>query len=351
MKESNRYFVGCDLGDRYTELAVLDGDGAVVETDRIRTTRASLERRLGQYQHARVVLEVGVHSRWVAEVLLGLGHEVIVANPRQVRLIWKRRMKTDRSDAMVLARLGRFDVELLAPVQHRSRSAQVDLAAVRSRELLVCTRTKLLNHVRGTLKQFGVKLPSCKASAFNAHVQQVLPAELRPALGPALSLIDELNAAVGAHDKQVTELAGKEYRHTGRMTQIAGVGDLSALTFALTLDDPARFKKSRFVAAFLGLTPAKDQSGDSDPQKHITKAGDPLVRKYLVQCAQHMLGPLAKDSDLRRWGIRLAERGGKNGKKRAVVAVARKLAVLMHRLWVSGEQYQPLGYAAGGGRR
>jgi transposase len=113
----------------------------------------------------------------------------------------------------------------------------------------------------------------------------------------------------------------------------------------LTIQDPARFKKSRFAAAYLGLTPGKDQSGASDPQRHITKAGDPFVRRLLVQCAQLMLGPFGKDTDLRRWGLHLAERGGKNGKKRAVVAVARKLAVLLHRLLATGSTYQPIGHS------
>jgi len=346
MGKSNAVFVGCDLGDKFTEVAVLDDTGAVVETARVRTTRCALEKCLGKYKRARVVVEVGVHSRWVREVLSALGHEVIVANPRQVRLIWKRRTKTDRTDAMVLARLGRFDVSLLAPVQHRSRSSQLDLAAVRSRDLIVGVRTKLMNHVRGTLKQFGFRVPTCSANTFPRHAEAALPDELVPALAPALAIIRVMNDHIAAHDKQVTELATQVYRHTERMSQIPGVGDLSALTFALTLDDPTRFKKSRFVAAFLGLTPAKEQSGSSDPQRHITKAGDPLVRKYLVQCAQHVLGRTTADSDLRRWGLHLAARGGKNGKKRAVIAVARKLAVLMHRLWISGERYQPFGYAA-----
>jgi transposase len=345
MVKHNGVFVGCDLGDKFTELAVLDDKGAVVETARIKTTRASFVHHLGKYKRSRVVLEAGVHSRWVAEVLCSLGHEVIVANPRQVRLIWKRRMKTDRTDAMVLARLGRFDVSLLAPVQHRSRGAQVDLAAVRSRDLLVGIRTKLLNHVRGTLKQFGVVLPSCHAGTYPRKVDAILPGELRPALGPALSLVGIINDVIAAYDKQVTELATTVYSETARMSQINGVGELTALAFALTLENPSRFKKSRFAPAFLGLTPAKEQSGSIDPQKHITKAGNPLVRKYLVQCAQHMLGHTGHDSDLRRWGLQLAARGGKNGKKRAVVAVARKLAVLMHRLWISGEHYQPLGYS------
>lgn len=344
MKKSNGVVVGCDLGDRFSEIAVLDQEGAVVETARVRTTRMDLQKHLGKYRAARVVIEVGAHSRWVSELFERLGHKVIVANPRNVKLIWARRKKTDRSDAMLLARLGRFDEELLAPVRHRRTAAQMDLAVVRSRDLLVSTRTNLVSHVRGTLKQFGYLLRKGTSPAVTANeAKAAMPAELKAALDPVLTALDVIEAEVKKHDRTVAQLASK-YPQVTRMTQIHGVGELSALTFTLTIDDPHRFEKSRFTGAFLGLTPAKDQSGDSDPQKRITKAGDPLMRKLLVQCAHHVIGPFAPDTDLRRWGLRLAERGGSNARKRAVIAVARKLAVLMHRLWISGEEYQPLGY-------
>ncbi len=347
MRKHNRVFVGCDVGDKFTEVAVLDGKGAVVDTRRVKTTRAALEKYLGTYADARVVIEVGTHSRWVAEVIRGLGHEVLIANPRHVRLISRRRVKTDQADAMLLARLGRFDPELLAPVKLRSRDAQVELAVVRSRDALVSVRTKLINHVRGTMNQFGIATKS--ASSFRSvfkDTEDAMPPELEPALRPVLAALEVLEAQIEAHDLVIEQIAAG-LPQVERMTQIHGVGTLTALTFALTVDDPNRFQKSRFAGAFFGLTPAKDQSGDSDPQKRITKAGDPLMRRLLVQCAHHVMGHRGKDSDLRRWGLRLAERGGKNARKRAIVAVARKLAVLMHRLWLSGERYQPLGYVAG----
>lgn len=346
MGERTTVFVGLDVGDRFTDLCVLDEAGAIVETGRIRTMRRSFESHLQQYGRARVVLEVGTHSRWISTVLTEAGHEVVVANPRQVQLIWRRPKKTDKTDALLLARLGRMDLELLAPVRHRSREAHVDLACLHARDVLVSARTKLINHVRGALKPFGVRVEgSGSADAFPEAAQAVLPAELLPALGPMLETLRLLNTQIAAHDKQIKHLASTVYPETQRCSQVYGVGDLSALAFQLTIDDPTRFKKSRFVAAFLGLTPGKDQSGESDPQKHITKAGDRFVRKLLVECANRILLPgEGLDSDLRRWGLKLAERGGKAGRKRAVVAVARKLAVLLHRLWLSGERYRPTGY-------
>lgn len=337
-------FVGLDVSDKFTEVCVLDGEGAVVARDRIRTVRGSLEKWLSQLRGARVVLEVGVHSRWMAELIGGLGHEVVVANPRLVRLIWQRRMKSDRSDALVLARLGRMDVQLLAPVQHRSRGAQVDLACVRSRDILVRHRTHLINHVRGMLKPFGLRVPGCGSAQFTVRAEAVIPAELLPALGPVLAVLRTLNEQIASQDKQVEHLARTVHPVAARLAQVDGVGDLTALAYVLTVEDPTRFKKSRVAASFLGLVPGKGQSGESDPQQHITKTGDPFVRRLLVQCAQYTLGPLSQDSDLKRWGLALASRGGKNAKKRAVVAVARKMAVLLHRLWLSGQPYQPLGF-------
>lgn len=126
------------------------------------------------------------------------------------------------------------------------------------------------------------------------------------------------------------------------LKQVKGVGTLIALTYILTLEDPRRFRKSRDAGCYVGLQPGRRNSGQSEPQLHITREGDSYLRMVLVQGAQHILGPFREDSDLRRWGMKLAERGGKSGKKRAIIAVARKLAVLLHHLWISCEAYEPL---------
>lgn len=340
MKKLSAIYVGCDVGDRTSELCILDHTGAVLERQNVKTTAKSLTRCLSRFGGATVAIEAGTHSRWIEEVLTAAGHGVIVANPRQVRLIWKRGKKTDRADALLLARLARVDQSLLAPVHHRSRTAQLDLAAIRSRDILVRTRTRLFNHVRGTLKPFGIKPVHCSTTAFPDRVADEIPAELAPALEPILKVLRELNDQIAAHDRQVDAMTAANPVAT-HLATVYGVGALTALTFRLTIEDPTKFKQSRVVAAFLGLTPAKDQSGQSDPQRHISKAGDPLTRRLLVQCAHHMLGHTGADCDIRRWGLHLAERGGKDGRKRAIVAVARKLAVVLHRIWVTGQPYRP----------
>jgi transposase len=291
----------------------------------------------------RIAIEAGTHSPWVSRVLEEeCGHEVLVANPRKTRLIYTNKRKTDEIDAENLARLARLDPKLLYPLKHRGEDSQAHLALIRSREALVSCRTQLVNHVRGAVKSFGARLPKCPARSFHNKAPEHIPEALWAALGPILETIGSLTQRICEYDRQLEIICQEHYPETGLLRQVEGIGALTALTFVLTLEDPCRFEKSRTVGAYLGLVPARDQSGDRDPQKHISKEGDEMLRKLLVGSAHYILGPFGSNSDLRRHGQRIASRGGKNAKKRAVVAVARKLAVLLHRLWVTAELYEPL---------
>ena len=338
-------FIGCDLGDKYSELCVLDQAGDVVQEVRVRTTPAGLTKAFRAVGQGRVIIEVCGLSRWVEELAVGLGHEVVVANARKVQLISKGGHKTDRSDAELLARLGRADVKLLSPVKHRRQDAQVDLVHLRARDVLVQARTMLINHVRGIVRSFGRRVPTCGADYFVRHARPEVPAELAPALDPVLDQIDALTARIIGFDRWAEVRAEHGYPESRRLTQVPGVGAIVALAFMLTIDKRERFLRSRTVGAFFGITPRRHQSGARDPELRISKAGDGFVRRLLVISAQSILRPAAQDSDLRRWGLALASRGRKAAKNKAVTAVARKLAVLLHRLWVTGERYQPLGYA------
>jgi transposase len=340
MRDRNAVFVGCDIGDKFTELCVVDRTGAVIEARRVRTTKPALVDAIRKHRLARVVIEAGTHSRWVEEALAAAGHDVVVANPRQIQLIWKRKKKTDRSDANLLARLARVDTELVAPVHQRSRRAQVDLAVLRSRDLLVSVRTRLVNHVRGLLKQFGLRVANCSTETFAHRAAEAVPPELAPALGPVIEALQEVNVRITQHDEEVQRLF--DANPTARkLAEIDAIGPITSLAFTFTIEDPTKFKKSRVVGSFVGLTPAKDQSGESDPQKHISKSGNEFLRRLLVQCAHRLLGTFGGDCDLRRWGLALCARGGAAARKRAIVAVARKLAVVMHRVWVTGRSYDP----------
>ena len=334
--------VGVDLGDRWSRYCVLNEGGQILEEDTIATTAQALRKRFSDLEASRVVIEVGTHSPWIQRLLQELGHETITANPRHVRLIYGSRNKNDQLDAERLARLARVDTKLLHPIQHRGGTAQADRALLRSRNALVECRTKLVNHARGMVKSIGGRLPSCSTSYFHKRVREDVPDELKPALTPVLDTIAALTRKIQRLETGIERLASKRYPETTLLRQVSGVGSLTALSFVLTVEDPERFKSSRAVGPYLGLRPRQSQSGEQDPELRITKAGDTDLRRLLVGSAHYILGPFGPDTDLRRWGLALAERGKKNAKKRAVVAVARKLAVLLHRLWVTAEVYEPL---------
>ena len=274
--------------------------------------------------------------------MTALGHDVIVAHAQKVRLITKSRRKDDRLDARTLARLTRIDPELLSPVKHRSAQAQLHLTEIRARAVLVSARTALVNAARGLVKSYGERLRKCGTERFRWETASGLSTGLREALEPLLRAVESLNERIHEYDRRIEQMAKRTYPETALLKQLKGVGDLIATTYVLTIEDPHRFRKSRDAGCFVGLQPGRRNSGESEPQMHISKEGDEYLRTLLVQGAHYILGPFGEDSDLRRWGRKLSARGGKTAKKRAVVAVARKLAVLLHRLWVSGEVYEPL---------
>jgi transposase len=344
--ESSGLTIGIDLGDRWSEGRVLDASGEVIEAFRIRTTEPAMDKVLSSYPRSRVVLEVGTHSPWVSRCVARHGHEGIVANPRRVRLIAENDSKTDGVDAELLARLGRVDSSLLKPIVHRGAQAQKDRILLQARDGLVRARTQLVNQVRGLAKTLGTRAPSSSTEAFAKRVRVTLPEDLFPGLATLLETIEGLTRTIREMNREIEHVCEARYPETALLRQVKGVGPITALCFVLTIEDPSRFAKSRSVGAYLGLRPKHRNSGDHEPQLRITKAGDRLLRRLLVSAAHYVLGPFGPDTDLRRLGLHMAERGGKSAKKRAVVAVARRLAVLLHRLWVTGEEYEPLRLAS-----
>jgi transposase len=342
---------GLDLGDKESRFWICTAQEEVVEEGKVRTTIAGLAQRFENCAPMRIALETGTHSPWVSRLLSQWGHEVWVANPRKVRLIGNSRRKNDRLDARSLADLLSVRPRLLYPIQHVSAQAQTDRATLQARDALVRARTSLISHVRGLVKSSGSRLPSCSAEVFAAKAKVAVPEGLAPALFPLLEQIAVMSRLIRAYDKQVLELLRTSYPQADELRrQIPGVGPITSLAFVLALGDPHRFAKSRQVGAYFGLVPAQRDSGQSTPQLGISKEGNPYVRRLLVQCAQYILGPFGQDSDLRRFGQRIAaSSGGKGAKKRAIIAVARKLSVVMHRLLITKKAYQPLSSGEPGG--
>lgn len=343
MSDTTEVIIGLDVSDRFTHGCTLDASGVRLEEFRVRTTAKALTEKLQGLPRARVILEAGTHSPWMSRVLSALGHEVVVAHVSRVALIAKGDRKSDRNDAAQLARLGRVDPALLCPIEHRSEAAQRDLMLLRVRDGFVRARTQLISQARGLTKVLGARLPRCSARGFARRMRDT-PVDLFPGFTQLVSLIEILTEQIRDLDRQIATLGRTRYPVVSALQEVPGVGPITALGFVLTIDNPRRFPHSRAVGAYLGLRPRQRDSGDRSPTLGITKAGSAFLRKTLVQAAQHILGPFGPDTDLRRSGLRIVTQGGRAAKKRAVIAVARKLSVLLHRLWITGEHYQARGY-------
>ena len=353
MAAEQRMTVGLDLGDRTSRYCILDEAGEKASEDKLPTNKAGLSAVFGKMPACRIALEVGTHSPWVSRHLAAMGHEVIVANAHKVKLITQSVKKNDRIDAEQLARLARVDPKLLSPIQHRGPEAQADLAVIRARAALVDARTELINSARGLAKPMGERLKKCDADSVKESLAEGMGEAVQAVIGPMLKGVEAISQAIGEYDARIEGIA-KRYPEMKVLTQVHGVGTLIALTYILTIEDAQRFEHSRDVGPYLGLTPKQRDSGDSEPELGISRAGDQLLRRLLVQGAHCILREGAPDSDLKAWGMERLQNGGKDGgkngknkkgsknaKKKTIVAIARKLAVLLHRLWVTGEVYDP----------
>lgn len=332
--------VGLDMGDRFSHYCLLNEDGDVIEEGRLQSTEAAFRRHFQNEPRLRVALECGTHSPWASRLLKSLGHQAIVANARKIRAITASESKNDRNDAEKLARFAAHDPRLLSPLEHRSAERQLDLNLIHARSTLVRARTMIVNALRGLVKSAGGRLPACSTESLPARAADTVPPALAAVAKPLVQQIALLNRQICAMDKQVEKLAVK-YPEIVLLRTAPGVGPIVAAAYVLTLDRPDAVPYNRSAGAFLGLRPRQSQSGDSDPQRRISKTGNSCLRSLLVQSAQYILGRFGPDSELRRWGLKLAQSGGKRGKKRAIVAVARKLAVVLHSMWRSSQRFQP----------
>lgn len=201
-------------------------EGETLTEGQLRTRQQNFTEFFQALTTARVVIEVGTHSAWVRDVIVGCGHEALVANPRLMDGSKGRKRKSDRIDAHKLARLGRVDPQSLYPIQHRSREVRQDLVLLRAREALVATRTELINATRGLVKTMGTRLPKCSSSSFAQKVKDAIPGEIREALLPLVQLADTLSDCIKGYDQRIEELASTKYRHTKLLRQVKGVGPM-----------------------------------------------------------------------------------------------------------------------------
>jgi transposase len=342
-------YLGVDLGDRKHQVCVTDKEGTILDEFSITNTRESLRELAADHPKARVAIEVGTHSPWISRFLATEGMEVTVANARKLRAIYQNDRKCDELDARMLAKLLRADPDLLSPIHHGSEQAQKDLIAIKLRDSLVRQRAHMIATIRGLLKSVGLRLPACSTACFHDKAEQALLAhpEHQPSIQPALDCLAHLTAQIKHYEKLVRDACRDHHPEAVRLQQIPGVGPITAMAFVLTIEDPQRFKDPRDAGAYLGLVPRRDQSGGTDRQLPISKSGNSYLRKLLVQSAQYLLGHFGPDCALRRHGLKLAAKGGRAAKKKAVIAVARKLAVTMVALWQRGGCYEPFPHSPG----
>jgi transposase len=335
-------FIGIDLGDKKHHVCITDAHGAILKECIIANDRTALKKLSEEYPHAAVALEVGSHSPWISRFLTEAGMNVTVANARKLRAIYQNDRKCDRLDAQMLAKLLRADRDLLSPIQHGSEQAQKDLIAIKIRDSLVRQRVNLISTIRGVIKSIGLRIPTSSSEAFHHRAETFLAShpELAPAIIPALQSIQSLTEQIKHYEKAIQQSARQYHPQALKLQEIPSIGPITSMTFVLSIEDPHRFKDPRDVGAYLGLVPRRDQSGGTDKQLPISKAGNKYLRALLTQCAQYLLGHFGPDCALRQHGLKIASRGGKAAKKKAITAVARKLAVMMIAIWQKGGDYQ-----------
>jgi transposase len=336
--------IGIDLGDKKHHICVTNKNGKILKEFSIPNTRNHLIALASDYPKALVALEVGTHSPWISRLLMTQKMQVIVANARKVRAIYTNDRKSDLIDARMLAKLVRVDPDLLCPIRHGSEQTQKVFLVIKLRDSLVRHRGQIIVTIRGMLKSVGIRLPSTSTISFHKRAAKLLAEhpDVLPAIQPALCALEELGEQIKGYDHQIAQAAKVDYPQAMRLRQIPSIGPITSLAFVLAIEDPDRFANNpRDVGAYLGLIPRRDQSGDIDKALPITKSGNAYIRRLLVQSAQYLLGHFGQDCTLRQQGLKLAAKGGKAAKKKATIAVARKLAVLMVVMWQKQSDFEP----------
>jgi transposase len=335
--------LGLDVGDRFIQVCEVRG-GVVVAQRQIPTSRESLTKFVAGQKPCRVVIEVGKHSPWMSDLFKTTAFEAIFVNAARLMTLHELKRKTDKLDARYLASRGSLnDAKMFeSRVEHRVLKSRAAMTLIRSRDVMVRSRTRLVTSARSMVDSYGGKLPSCAPESFTSpKVVKAIPKEIFEAIEPMIGMIKSANQQILKLEKKINKLAQKEFPQVAAVSQVQGVGNLTGLAFTLVVDDVKRFKNGRLVGAYLGLTPGIRQSGEEEHELGITKEGDDLVRRLLVQAANYIVYR-GEDSDLRRFGERIIEANKRTGKKRAVIAVARKLAVVLFHLLKTGDTYDPL---------
>lgn len=329
-------YAGIDVATKSSAIAVVDAQGKVVHRCEVATEEAALIEALSGLGSCRVVVEASPLAEWICRVLEAAGHEPDIVDARAAKRLMEGRKKTDARDALTLAQMARTG--WYQPVHRKSREARLLRSQLQARQGLVRTYKAMSAQVRGLLRAHGLRLGKTSQGQFSTQVRSLageqLP-ELLPYLEPLLAVYEQ-SLEEARRLKRWLDRAGREDEVRSRLQSVPGVGPLTSQVFVATLDDPGRFREGEQVADYVGLTPSVKQSGERCSHGSISREGDRLLRWHLVEAA-HSLLTRGRDCRLRRWGLRLQER---KGAAKARVAVARKLAVLLWRLWIDGSRFE-----------
>ena len=339
-------YLGIDLASKMTALCLMSETGEVVREAMVPTEEAEFRMFLKNETGYRCVVEASPLAEWVSGVLEGMGHAVVVIDPRKAKAVIQTKKKTDILDARNLARMARTG--WYTAVHRKSPEARLLRSHLKARDGLLRIARAMNSQIRGLLRSHGVRLGAVSETDFPAHVREVTARRV-PALSPVLEpLIAAWTQAVEKAKtlKMAIAALGKASEVQERLQSVPGVGPLIAATFVATLDTPSRFRSASQVAAYLGLVPRVHQSGETEYHGRVTKEGDSLLRTLLIEGAVVLLTRTRESCSLKRWGLRLAR---KKGMAKAAVAVARKMAMLLFHLWKSGEAFQRDGSDRKGG--
>jgi transposase len=328
---------GIDLATKSSSVCITDGRGLVLVERVVATEEAALREVFAGRRRMSCLLEASPLAEWAASLLEGWGHRATVIDTRKAKGVIRTKKKTDKLDARNLARMSRTG--WYTAVHRKSREARAMRTYLQARQGLLQTALAQGSRIRGLLRAHGIKLGELAASAYAGRVKQ-LTMEKAPELWPMLEPLVELRRqAIGSAAQMKKQLARQISQDPvgQRLLSVPGVGPLTAVAYKATIDQPERFASSDQVAAYVGLVPSVAQSGELDHHGHITREGDGLLRSYLFEAAHVLLTRRKGTCRLKKWGLKLAN---KKGYGKARVAVARKLAVLLHHLWITGQNYQ-----------
>lgn len=333
--------IGMDLGNKKHAVCALDAKGTILFRTEVPNNPESLEGFFREQAGATVAMETGLCCRWISTLARAQGCRVLVGNARKLAAIWQSKRKNDRNDALLIARLARADPELFHPVELRDDEHHAMVQIIRLREQAVGSRTALVNSIRGTCKARGVFLPVCDASCFHKAAKELLEGDLARLVAPLLGILEVLRESIRDYDRMLESYAREHFaKETDLLRTIPGCGPITACAFVAHVGNPSRFQKARSAGPNFGLTPAQEQSGETDAPRRISKAGSSLVRHLLMTAANYILRESSPDTALKRHGLRICARGGKVARRKAKVAVARKLAVTMLAMLKTGRPYE-----------